>query len=63
MLIQVIIRRHELFVREGYNIRYELPVSFVDAALGAKITIPTPDGLGELTIPEGTQSGTTFSED
>ena len=61
LLIQVAIRKHDLFVREGYNIRYELPITFADAALGAKITIPTPDGSGELTIPEGTQSGTTFS--
>lgn len=61
LLIQINIRRHELFVREGYNIRYELPITFADAALGAKITIPTPDGMGELTIPEGTQSGSTFS--
>lgn len=61
LLIQVAIRKHDLFVREGYNIRYELPITFADAALGAKITIPTPDGAGELTIPEGTQSGTTFS--
>ena len=38
-----------------------IPEGFADAALGAKITIPTPDGVGELTIPEGTQSGTTFS--
>ena len=61
LLIQVSIRRHEFFIREGYNIRYELPITFADAALGAKITIPTPDGMGELTIPEGTQSGATFS--
>lgn len=61
LLIQVSIRRHEFFIREGYNIRYELPITFADAALGAKITIPTPDGMGELTIPEGTQSGSTFS--
>ena len=61
LLIQVAIRKHDLFIREGYNIRYELPITFADATLGAKITIPTPDGSGELTIPEGTQSGTTFS--
>ncbi|MBE6683678.1 MAG: molecular chaperone DnaJ [Ruminococcaceae bacterium] len=61
LLIQVIIKKHELFKREGYNIYYDLPITFADAALGAKITIPTPDGVGELTIPEGTQSGTTFS--
>jgi len=61
LLIQVAIRKHDFFVREGYNIRYELPITFADATLGAKITIPTPEGSGELTIPEGTQSGTTFS--
>lgn len=61
LLIQVAIRKHDFFVREGYNIRYELPITFADAALGAKITIPTPEGSGELSIPEGTQSGTTFS--
>lgn len=61
LLIQVAIRSHALFIREGFNLRYELPITFVDATLGAKITIPTPDGDGELTIPEGTQTGTTFS--
>ncbi len=61
LIIQVAVRSHDVFVREGYNIRLELPITFVDAALGAKITIPTPDGNGELTIPEGTQTGTTFS--
>ena len=61
LLIQVAIRSHSLFVREGFNLRYDLPITFADAALGAKITVPTPDGEGELSIPEGTQSGTTFS--
>ncbi len=61
LIIQVSIRRHEFFVRHGFDLRLELPITFSDAALGAKITIPTPDGVGELSIPEGTQSGTTFS--
>ncbi len=61
LIIQVAIRRHEFFVRDGFNLHLELPITFAQAALGAKITIPTPDGSGELTIPEGTQSGTTFS--
>ena len=37
-----------------------MPITFVEATLGAKIVIPTLEGQGELTIPEGTQSGTTF---
>ena len=61
LIIQVAIRRHEFFVRDGFDLHLELPITFAQAALGAKITIPTPDGSGELTIPEGTQSGTTFS--
>ncbi|MBE6692131.1 MAG: molecular chaperone DnaJ [Ruminococcaceae bacterium] len=61
LIIQVAIRRHEFFVRDGFNLHLDLPITFAQAALGAKITIPTPDGSGELTIPEGTQSGTTFS--
>ncbi len=61
LIIQIAIRRHEFFERDGFNLHLELPITFADAALGAKIVIPTPDGSGELTIPEGTQSGTTFS--
>ena len=61
LVIQVVVRKHEYFVRDGFNLHLELPITFAQAALGAKITIPTPDGSGELTIPEGTQSGTTFS--
>ena len=61
LIIQVVVRRHEFFVRDGFNLHLDLPITFAQAALGAKITIPTPDGSGELTIPEGTQSGTTFS--
>ena len=61
LIIQVAVRRHEFFVRDGFDLHLELPITFAQAALGAKITIPTPDGSGELTIPEGTQSGTTFS--
>lgn len=61
LIIQVAIRRHEFFVRDGFDLLLELPITFADAALGAKIEIPTPDGRGELTIPEGTQSGSTFA--
>lgn len=61
LIIQVVIRKHEYFVRDGFNLRLELPITFADATLGAKVIIPTPDGNGELVIPEGTQSGTTFA--
>ena len=61
LIIQVGIRRHEFFVRDGFDLHLELPITFADAALGAKIEIPTPDGKGELSVPEGTQSGSTFA--
>ncbi len=61
LVILIAVRPHKLFEREGFNLRFELPITFSDAALGAKVSIPTPDGSGELTIPEGTQTGTVFN--
>lgn len=58
--VLVSVRKHTVFTRDGYDLLCDLPISFTEAALGAKITIPTLEGQGELTIPEGTQSGTTF---
>jgi molecular chaperone DnaJ len=45
------------FVRDGFNLQMELPVSFTQAALGAKLMVQTLDGAIELKIPAGTQSG------
>ncbi len=50
-------RRHELFTREGDDILCEVPISFSEAALGAKVDVPTLRGKAEVTIPAGTQSG------
>lgn len=61
LIIQVSVKPHEFFVRDGFNLLLDLPITFADAVLGAKITIPTPDGNGELTIPEGTQTGSIFA--
>lgn len=49
---------HPLFIREGIDISYELPITFIQAALGAKVTVPTLDGTTIIDIPEGTQNGT-----
>ncbi|MFP3866665.1 MAG: molecular chaperone DnaJ [Desulfobacteraceae bacterium] len=51
------VRPHELFDREGYNLRLKLPISFVQAALGDRVTIPTLSGDKEVTIHPGTQPG------
>ena len=57
--LYVIIRTadHPVFHREGDDIRITVPVSATEAALGAKIEVPTIDGRTLLKIPPGTQSG------
>ncbi len=54
------VKRHPFFHRDGHNIVCEVPISFVQAALGAEIEVPTLDGLERIKIPAGTQPGTTF---
>ena len=60
LLIVVSVRPHEIFRREGTSVLCEAPITFTQAALGAELEIPTIDGKVKYTIPEGTQSGTTF---
>jgi molecular chaperone DnaJ len=54
------VKEHRIFKREGANILYELPVNFVQAALGAELEVPTLEGKAKLKIPAGTQSHTVF---
>jgi len=54
------VRPHEIFQRDGDDLLCEVPVSFVQAALGADIEVPTLDGKAEIKIPAGTQPGTMF---
>ena len=60
LYVHITVRSHKLFHREGYDISYELPITFSQAALGDKIDVPTLDGPAQLNIPEGTQPDTTF---
>ena len=57
LILTIRVQPHEFFQREGDTIRVELPVSFTEAALGAKVSVPTIDGNVTMTIPPGTQSG------
>ena len=57
LLVSVRVKPHELFRREGQNVILETSISFVQAALGDEIEVPTLDGNVKLRIPEGTQSG------
>ncbi len=54
------IKPHRLFTRKGYDIIYELPINFAQAALGDSIAIPTIEGDAILKIPAGTQHDTVF---
>ena len=58
--VYVNIRPHELFERRGNDVWCEMPVTFVQACLGAEVTVPTLDGKVRYTIHEGTQPGDVF---
>src|SRR5437763_712900 len=54
------VKPHEIFQREADDLLCEVPVNFVQAALGAEIRVPTLDGKTSIKIPPGTQPGTMF---
>ena len=60
LYVIVRIKQHEFFEREGNDLYCEVPISFVQAALGAEIRVPTIDGHAKLKIPPGTQTNTIF---
>lgn len=58
--IELSIRPHPIFRREGETLVMDLPVSVPDAVLGGKVEAPTPDGPVTLTVPKGANSGSTL---
>lgn len=60
LYIDVYIKPHEIFTRDGDDLHCEVPLSFVTAALGGTLTVPTLTGKGEIKIPEGTQTSKIF---
>jgi molecular chaperone DnaJ len=60
LYVVVNVKEHEVFERQGNNLYVNVPISFTQAALGADITVPTLDGEENLSIPEGTQTGSIF---
>ena len=60
LYVNVIVKDHELFTREGSDLFCEVPISFAAAALGREVEIPTLDGKVKLRIPPETQSGRLF---
>jgi len=57
LTIAVSVERHPYFTREGRDLAVEVPVTVSEAILGAKIDVPTPNGMKSLTIPPGSSSG------
>ena len=61
LYIEIRIRKHDVFQRDGDDLHCMVPVSFTRAALGGEIEVPTLlHGKATITIPEGTQSGKQF---
>jgi molecular chaperone DnaJ len=60
LYLRIAVRPHDFFQREGNDILCSVPITITEAALGAKIEVPSIDGKTLLKIPPGTQSGQKF---
>jgi molecular chaperone DnaJ len=60
LYITVRVKPHPIFTRQGNDVICDMPITFVQAALGSELEVPTLDGKVKYTIPEGTQTGTIF---
>ncbi len=58
--IEIMVKQHPLFTRKGDNVYLDVPVTFGEASLGAKIEVPTIDGIAAMTLPPGTHGGQKF---
>ena len=58
LYVEIVVKQHKYFVREGNDIKLEIPLDFVDAILGTTIEVPTVYGDVQVTIPAGTQPNT-----
>ncbi len=61
LIISVAVKPHAVFERDGSDIYCEVPINYWEAVLGDEIDIPTLEGKEKFSIPEGTQTGTTFT--
>ncbi|MEO5355857.1 MAG: DnaJ domain-containing protein [Nitrospirae bacterium YQR-1] len=60
IVIEIEVLQHTMFTRKGDDLYVDIPVTFVESTLGAKIEIPSLNGSSIMTLPEGTQSGRVF---
>ena len=60
LYVDLFVKEHSLFIREGQSLTCEIPITFTQATLGTELEIPILKGRHSLTIPEGTQPGEVF---
>jgi len=60
LFIEIRIKKHDIFERDGDDLHCQVPVSMTTASLGGEIDVPTLQGKATIDLPEGTQSGKTF---
>jgi len=60
LYVQIAVREHPIFQREGKDLYCEVPISFSDAAVGGELEVPTLEGRVKLKIPAETQTGKLF---
>ena len=60
LYVNLTVEEHKFFNRDGNDILYELPINFVQAALGDEVEVPTIEGIASLKIPAGTQTNRVF---
>ena len=60
LYVQISVKQHDIFERDGANLYCEVPINFVDAVLGGELEVPTLDGRVKLKVPAETQTGKLF---
>lgn len=60
LYVEIRLKEHPIFQRDGDDLHCELPIQFATAALGGEVEVPTLGGKASIEIPEGTQTGKTF---
>ena len=60
LYIEIRLKAHEIFERDGDDLHCKVPIALTSAALGGSIEVPTLSGKAEIELPEGTQDGKTF---
>ena len=60
LYVEIVVREHPIFERDGAHLSCEVPVGFTTAALGGSVEVPTLEGQANIKVPAGTQSGRVF---